>query len=73
MPKQKPKSPQEALIADLEKAHRHFQRVADLTALALKATRHDKPDLAVKLLVETLKPFVKASGIVSALLFTQHE
>jgi hypothetical protein len=73
MPKQKPKSPQEALIADLETAHRHFQRVANLTALALKATRNDKPDLAVKLLVETLKPLVKASGIVSALLFTQHE
>ena len=72
MPKQKPTSPQEALIADLETAHRHFQRVADLTALALKATRNDKPDLAVKLLVETLKPFVKASQITCRILTRSH-
>lgn len=72
MPKQKPKSPQEALIADLETAHRHFQRVADLTTLALKATRNDKPDLAAKLLAETLKPFVKASQITCRILMRSH-
>ncbi|HEX2859607.1 MAG TPA: hypothetical protein VHP58_05380 [Alphaproteobacteria bacterium] len=73
MPKQKPKSPEEALIANLEKAHRHFQRVADLTALALKATRNDKTDLAVKLLVETIKPTVKASQTVCHILMATQD
>jgi|GEM_PF-3854602 len=73
MPKPKLKSPQEAMIADLETAHRHFQRVADLTALALKATRNDKPDLAVKLLVETIKPMVKASQTVCRILMASQD